>query len=107
MIVGYARVSTCEQNLALQLRALEACGCHAIFSDHGISGRLALRPGLSQAMQNLTPGGKLVVWRLDRLGRSLIDLVRLLDDLESAESAFSPLPNISTPHPRAAGWYST
>lgn len=44
MIVGYARVSTCEQNLALQLRALEACGCHAIFSDHGISGRLHCVP---------------------------------------------------------------
>lgn len=81
MIVGYARVSTHEQNLALQFRALEASGCDAIFSDHGASGKLASRPGLSQALDGLTPGGKLVVWRLDRLGRSLVNLVRLLDDL--------------------------
>jgi len=81
MIVGYARVSTHEQNLKLQLRALEASGCAAIFSDQGASGKLATRPGLSQALEGLEPGGKLVVWRLDRLGRSLVNLVRLLDDL--------------------------
>ena len=91
MIVGYARVSTYEQNLTLQLRALEASGCAEVFSDHGASGRLASRPGLNQALQGLKPGEKLVVWRLDRLGRSLVNLVRLLDDLGQRDIGFQSI----------------
>ena len=81
MIIGYARVSTDEQNLALQLQALTAAGCVRIYSDQGISGSKASRPGLDRALRRLKPGGKLIVWRLDRLGRSLGHLIKLLEHL--------------------------
>ncbi len=81
LIIGYARVSTEEQNLALQVQALQACGCTRIYTDHGISGTARSRPGLDKALRRLRPGGKLVVWRLDRLGRSLVHLVKMLDQL--------------------------
>lgn len=80
-IVGYARVSTDEQKLDLQIRALERAGCEKIFSDHGISGYIFSRGGLKAALRHLSPGGTLVVWRLDRLGRSLSGLVRLMEQL--------------------------
>ncbi|NTH66714.1 recombinase family protein, partial [Agrobacterium rhizogenes] len=79
MIVGYARVSTEDQNLDLQLRALRAAGCKQVYTDHGLSGKGFDRPGLLDALASLKPGGVLVVWRLDRLGRSLIKLVHLVD----------------------------
>ncbi|WP_439854768.1 recombinase family protein [Pseudomonas yamanorum] len=81
MIIGYARVSTEDQNLALQIFALKAAGCVKIYTDQGYSGSLSSRPGLDRAMRRLKPGGKLVVWRLDRLGRSLSHLVQLLEQL--------------------------
>lgn len=81
MFVGYARVSTGDQKLDLQLQALERAGCSEIFSDHGLSGRIADRPGLDKALGRLDEGDTLVVWRLDRLGRSLIHLVHLVDEL--------------------------
>ena len=80
-VVGYARVSTDEQRLDLQITALERAGCEKIFSDHGISGYRFARGGLKSAMRHLRPGGTLVVWRLDRLGRSLSGLVRLMEQL--------------------------
>ena len=80
-IIGYARVSTDDQNLSLQTRALDAAGCTRIFTDKGISGARGSRPGLNAALLALEKGDTLVVWRLDRLGRSLIHLVRLLDEL--------------------------
>lgn len=79
--VGYARVSTDEQKLDLQIRALERAGCEKIFSDHGISGYRFARGGLKAALRHLRPGETLVVWRLDRLGRSLSGLVRLMEQL--------------------------
>ncbi|MFE3839561.1 recombinase family protein [Pseudogemmobacter sonorensis] len=81
MKVGYARVSTDDQRLDLQLAALQAAGCKRVFEDHGISGTRMNRPGLSSMMRALRPGQTLVVWRLDRLGRSLNGLVQLIDEL--------------------------
>uniref|UniRef100_UPI0018F5F236 recombinase family protein n=1 Tax=Paraburkholderia kururiensis TaxID=984307 RepID=UPI0018F5F236 len=75
MLAGYARVSTDEQHLDLQLAALTEYGCDVVFRDHGCSGVDALRPGLLAALEALSPGDTFVVWRLDRLGRSLPDLI--------------------------------
>jgi DNA invertase Pin-like site-specific DNA recombinase len=69
MKIGYARVSTEEQNLDLQRQALEAAGCEKIYEDHGVSGAAIERPGLADARARAKPGDVLVVWRLDRLGR--------------------------------------
>lgn len=80
-MVGYARVSTDEQNLDLQNDALRNAGCGRICEDRGFSGAQRTRPGLDAALALLEPGDVLVVWRLDRLGRSLLDLVSLIDDL--------------------------
>lgn len=79
--VGYARVSTDDQRLDLQLSALRAAGCSQIFSDTGVSGAQFARPGLDKAIKNLRQGDTLIVWRLDRLGRSLRRLVELVDQL--------------------------
>jgi DNA invertase Pin-like site-specific DNA recombinase len=79
--IGYARVSTQEQKLDLQHNALKEAGCTVIFKDH-ISGTRAKRDGLDKALAQLGPGVVLVVWRLDRLGRSishLIDVMRLIE----------------------------
>lgn len=81
MKVGYARVSTEEQNLSLQINALTEAGCDKIFTDQGISGAVGVRRGLDEALSALSPGDKLVVWRLDRLGRSLFQLIQLLETL--------------------------
>ncbi|MGE8589391.1 recombinase family protein [Alcaligenes sp. WGS1538] len=89
--IGYARVSTDEQNLELQIQALKSVGCDVIYTDSGISGGARARPGLNRAMRKLQPGDKLVVWRLDRLGRSLVHLVQMLDNLGEREIGFRSL----------------
>ena len=76
--VGYARVSTTSQHLDMQLDALKASGCTRIHADTA-SGALSARPGLDQALAELDEGDTLVVWRLDRLGRSLPHLVATID----------------------------
>lgn len=76
--IGYARVSTREQNLDLQLDALKAAGCDEIFTDQGISGTAIDRDGLSQALEAVGQGDTLIVWKLDRLGRSLGFLATLI-----------------------------
>jgi DNA invertase Pin-like site-specific DNA recombinase len=81
MLIGYARVSTDDQNLNLQQDALRAAGCEKIFEDY-ISGAKANRPGLNSAMEMARAGDTLVVWRLDRLGRSLKDLIELTEALK-------------------------
>jgi len=69
MDIGYARVSTDDQNLNLQLQALEAAGCERIYRDRGVSGARVERPGLADAIRRAKSGDVLVVWKLDRLGR--------------------------------------
>lgn len=80
MLIGYARVSTRDQNLRLQIDALEGAKCDKIFEDK-ISGATKARPGLDDALSHLRAGDTLVVWKLDRLGRSAAHLVTFLDDL--------------------------
>lgn len=82
MLVGYARVSTDDQNLNLQRDALQLAGCEKIFEDQ-ISGAKAERPGLHAVLQFVRPGDTLVIWRLDRLSRSLKDLIEMVKALES------------------------
>lgn len=80
MLIGYARVSTQDQNLALQKEALRQAGCEKVFEDKA-SGTRADRPGLAQALGLLRAGDTLVVWKLDRLGRSVKQLVDLVSEL--------------------------
>lgn len=82
MIIGYMRVSTTDQNLDSQKAALEQAGAERIFEDK-MSGRKAERPGLDSAMDHMRPGDILVITRLDRLGRSLRNLMDLTATLES------------------------
>ena len=89
-LLGYARVSTTDQDAALQIDALTAAGCYRVFVDT-ISGSLDHRPELEKLMDQLRPGDTLVVWRLDRLGRSLPDLVQIVAELESAGVGFESL----------------
>jgi DNA invertase Pin-like site-specific DNA recombinase len=83
MLIGYARVSTDDQNLDLQRDALRAAGCQSIYEDR-MSGAKAARPGLAQAMEMARAKDVLTVWRLDRLGRSLHDLIVLARTLDDA-----------------------
>jgi DNA invertase Pin-like site-specific DNA recombinase len=73
--VGYARISTDEQSLALQRDALTAAGCAEVFEDRGVPGVAKNRPGLDAALTHIGAGDVLVVWKLDRLGRSLPHLI--------------------------------
>jgi DNA invertase Pin-like site-specific DNA recombinase len=83
-LIGYTRVSTHDQDPALQLDALRQAGCGRVFEDRGISGATADRPGLAQALAYLhdNEGDVLVVWKLDRLGRSLAHLIDTVSALE-------------------------
>ena len=85
--IGYARVSTADQDLAPQLDVLHAKGCEPIYSEHA-SGKHADRPELAQAMKALRAGDTLVVWRLDRLGRSLPDLIATVNELAGRGISF-------------------
>src|SRR5579872_5482978 len=88
--VGYARVSTDDQDLSLQLDALKAAGVVKIFRDTA-SGAKADRPGLAQALEYVRAGDTLVVWRLDRLGRSLTQLIELMTRLDDRGVGFRSL----------------
>jgi DNA invertase Pin-like site-specific DNA recombinase len=90
MRIGYARVSTVDQNLDLQLDALKQAGCDRVFTDK-TSGVKSERPGLVAALSHLRSGDTLVVWRLDRLGRSLRDLVEHVELLRQREITFISL----------------
>ena len=90
MHIGYARVSTGEQNMDLQTDALEAEGCERIFTDK-LSGATADRPGLQDAMDYAREGDVLVVWRLDRFGRSLKDLIAKVETLKDKSVQFKSL----------------
>ena len=90
MLIGYARVSTSEQMLDLQKDALEKAGCSKIFTDTA-SGAKAERPGLTEALSYVREGDTLVVWRLDRLGRSLKHLIETITDLNTRKIGFRSL----------------
>lgn len=91
-LVGYARVSTNDQDVQLQLNALESAGCvkNNIFIDR-ISGARTGRPGLEKCIAALKTGDTLLVWRLDRLGRSMPHLVSLIEELGKKEIGFRSL----------------
>ena len=91
-LIGYARVSTAEQDLGLQLAALRRAGCSDahIFCDTASGARMA-RPGLEACVHALEPGDTLVVWRLDRLGRSMTHLVTLIQELLQRHVSFRSL----------------
>ena len=90
MLIGYARISTLDQTLALQQDALQAAGCEQVYSDTA-SGAATERPGLTQALSHLRPGDTLVVWRLDRLGRSVPHLVQTVNTLKEQGIGFRSL----------------
>ncbi len=90
MIIGYARVSTTDQNPQLQLDALANAGCEQIFQER-MTGKFRERPELALCLKSLRSGDTLIVWKLDRLARSLKDLVEIVYDLEERKIGFRSL----------------
>lgn len=88
--VGYARVSTADQDLRMQYDELELAGCELVFSDQ-VSGAKAERLGLTDCLESLEVGDTLVVWRLDRLGRSMSHLVKIVEELRAKDIHFRSL----------------
>jgi len=88
--IGYARVSTEDQELALQLDALAKAGCETVYQEK-VSGKKLERPELAHCLKALREGDTLVVWRMDRLGRSLAHLVQTIAELEARGVAFESL----------------
>ncbi|WP_438346792.1 recombinase family protein [Methylorubrum populi] len=91
MLVGYARVSTQDQNLDLQRDALTKAGCERIFEEKKSGKAGTKRPGFEAALAYLRPTDVLVVWKLDRLGRSLVEMIRTIDGLRVKEIHFRSL----------------
>ncbi|MET3616305.1 DNA invertase Pin-like site-specific DNA recombinase [Rhizobium aquaticum] len=91
MLIGYARVSTTDQNLDLQRDALLRAGCEKIFEEKKSGKAGSKRPELDAALAFLRPDDVLVVWKLDRLGRSLVEMMRTIDQLRSNGVAFRSL----------------
>lgn len=90
-LIGYARVSTADQVMTLQIDALKAAGCFHIHEEPATSGAKKIRPVLDMAIKDLRPGDTLVVWRLDRLSRSIKDLYERLAQIEAAGAGFRSL----------------
>jgi DNA invertase Pin-like site-specific DNA recombinase len=90
MKYGYARVSTDDQNPAMQLAALKKAGCKTVFKDE-VTGAHVDRPALTRCLKILDTGDTLIVWKLDRLGRSLSDLIAMLDDFKKRGVKFRSL----------------
>ena len=86
--VGYVRVSDKDQTENLQLDALKSAGCDIIYGDHGVSGAITKRTGLDELLSALKAGDTLMVWKLDRLGRSTLHLLSLLADLRARNIDF-------------------
>ena len=100
MKYGYARVSTDDQNTDMQLAALKHAGCGKTFVDEGRSGATLSRPALQRCLKQLEHGDTLTVWKLDRLGRSVRDVMNTLHDLSSRGVQFQSLTEqIDTTHP--------
>ncbi len=91
MKYGYARVSTADQNTDLQLTALKKAGCKKVFKDEGLSGATTKRPALARCLKALQAGDTLIVWKLDRLGWSVRDLIPMLDDFKDRGVKFRSL----------------
>ncbi|MEM7620489.1 MAG: recombinase family protein [Pseudomonadota bacterium] len=89
--IGYVRVSDHEQNEDLQINALKQAGCNVIYGDHGISGSIVKRKGLDDVLHWLKEHDVLVVWKLDRLGRSTVHLLQLLDQLRKRNIDFQAI----------------
>lgn len=89
--IGYARVSTADQKLRMQLDALNTLSCDKIFKDHGVSGAKSSRPGLDKMLAYLQPGDTVVVFKLDRLGRSVLHLADLLVKFRNDDIHFCSL----------------
>jgi DNA invertase Pin-like site-specific DNA recombinase len=99
MLIGYARVSTQDQNLDLQFSALTKAGCEKLYQDK-ISGARNNRPGLQQALDDLRKGDTLVVWKLDRLGRTVKGLIDLINQLHEKGTHFKSITdNVDTSTP--------
>jgi DNA invertase Pin-like site-specific DNA recombinase len=90
-IIGYARVSTTDQDPQLQLDALKVAGAARVFTDHGISGSTASRPELDACLDHLREGDVLTVWKLDRLGRNTQHVLAVVDELTSRGIGFRSL----------------
>ena len=90
-IIGYARVSTVDQNPRLQLDALNEAGAKRVFTDHGVSGSTACRPQLDACLDHLREGDVLTVWKLDRLGRNTQHVLAVVDRLTSRRIGFRSL----------------
>lgn len=90
MIIGYARISTLDQNLDLQIDALKQAGCEQIFTDK-ITGTKFDRPELNELKKILRDGDTVVVWKLDRMGRGLRDLIKLMDEFKEKGVGFKSL----------------
>ena len=107
MLIGYARVSTNEQNLDLQYNALKQACCEKICEDK-TSGSRSARPGLEKAMEHLREGDTFVVWKLDRLGRNIKDLIEFVKELETKKIQFKSLTdNIDTTTPSGRFFFHT
>jgi DNA invertase Pin-like site-specific DNA recombinase len=90
MKYGYARISTEDQNPAMQLAALKKAGCKTVFKDE-VTGAHVNRPALTRCLKTLDTGDTLIVWKLDRLGRSLRDLIHMLDGFKKQGIKFQSL----------------
>lgn len=103
MKIGYARVSSVDQNLDLQMDALQEYGCEKIFNDK-VSGVKDKRKGLDEALQYVRTGDSIVVWRLDRLGRTMSHLIKVVNDLNERGISFHSLQeNITMDRSSATG----
>ena len=89
--IGYARVSTADQNLDLQVRALKAAGCDTVYRDDGVSAVAPDRPQFAKALRKLKRGDSFIIWKMDRAFRSLIDALTVLQDLEARGITFQSL----------------
>jgi DNA invertase Pin-like site-specific DNA recombinase len=105
MLIGYARVSTQEQNLDLQLDALKQAGCEEFYTDK-MSGSNFQREGLEEAIKYARKQDTIVVWRLDRLGRSLKELIKLVMDLKERGVGFRSLQETLIPPAPQVSLYS-
>jgi DNA invertase Pin-like site-specific DNA recombinase len=90
-VIGYARVSTTDQDPQLQLDALDAAGASRVFTDHGVSGAKAERPELDRCLDHLREGDVLAVWKLDRLGRNTVHVLQLIEQLTERGIGFRSL----------------